>query len=77
MWNDWEDVDVGAGEEVIVGRGDAVFAGDDVGVGDDERDDLDDAAVDEDLVSQGAGPITCDAKTIEMRVRASTCDVAA
>ena len=65
MWNDWEDVDVGMGEEVIVGRGNAVFAGDDVGVGDDEQDDLDDAAVDKDLVSRGAGPITCDAKTIE------------
>ena len=65
MWNDWEDVGVGTGEEVIVGRCNAVFAGDDVGVGDDERDNLDDAAVDEDLVSRGAGPITCDAKTVE------------
>jgi hypothetical protein len=49
---------------VIVGRGDAVFAGDGVDVDEEARDDLDDEAADEDLVSQGAGPITCDTKTV-------------
>ena len=61
-------MDAGAGEEVILGRGDVVFAGDGVGVGDEERDDLDDEAADVDLVSRGAGPITCEAKTIEVLV---------
>ena len=44
-------MDTGAGEKVILGRGDVVFAGDDVGVGDEEQDDLDDEAADVNLVS--------------------------
>jgi hypothetical protein len=71
-------MDAGAGEEVVIaGRGDAVFAGDGVGVGDEERDDLDDAAADDDLVSRGTGPITCDAKMVELRVQVSACGFAA
>ena len=70
-------MDTGAGEEVILGWGNAVFAGDGVGVGDEEWDDLEDEAADVDLVSQGAGPITYDAKTIKVWVWASTCYVTA
>jgi hypothetical protein len=71
-------VDAGAGEEVVIaGRGNAVFVGDGVDVEDEEQDDLDDAAADDDLVSQSAGPITCDIKMVELRVQVSACGVAA
>jgi hypothetical protein len=62
---------------VIARRGNTVFAGDGVDVGDEEQDNLDNVAADDNLVSWSTAPITCDVKMVKLRVQASACGVAA